>query len=804
MGSKRWDTVRRIFEAALEMNADERSGYVERACDGEEAVRGEVEHLLGSLDAAGCFLQAPDRQEVDQALAGAVQRAELPGPGSRISAFTLIEPLASGGMGTIWIAEQDSPRRRVALKLLRSAASSPDMVRRFQYEAEVLARLRHPGIAQIYEAGLEGDMPWFAMELIDGASDLLSYVEEEQVGLRRRLVLVLRICEAVHYGHQHGVIHRDLKPGNLLVDREGHARVIDFGVARATDSRETQHTQVGEVVGTLRYMSPEQLDSDPHNIDTRSDVYSMGVVLYELLTGQAPFDLEGRSLTQIARIVRDVAPPRPSQRRPGLPRDLDWVVLRAMEKEPERRYASASEMAADLGRFLSNEPVLAGPPSSWYRCVKFVRRNRTGVAAAVVILLLLIGALIHARYQRDVAEEEAAKATAVADFMVGLFASPDPAQLGRDVKVVDVLGRADEMSVDSLGKYPGVESLLRNTLGSLYHNLGLLEESEQQLGRAYELRREEYGADDPQTLKTLASLGLVRLGLSHPAEAEAALTEAYEAQMRILGEDHLETLRTLNSLAMLKHRSTQFDEAEQLYRRSIELHSRTLGPDDLYTLTAQSNLAALFMETRRLDEAEEILVPILESLHDTVGPEHPRTIHVIDGLAGLRLQQGNFAEARELMTRALDIRRQMFAPEHPDLLNAVGNLGVLHHFAGEYADAERLMRECMETRKRAFPPGDAATVLVMCNLANVLEAMSDDEGVTGLVNELIALRLGETASDIRAVVPFKNMGEKLLGWGRFADARALWSDLLAAQKRLLPEGSEEIATLEARLSSIPE
>ncbi|MFT7479923.1 MAG: serine/threonine protein kinase/formylglycine-generating enzyme required for sulfatase activity [Gammaproteobacteria bacterium] len=403
-----WTRIRKIFEAAVELEPLDREQLLSRSCDGDPGLRAEVLRLLAADESDSPALD----QLADGLLAGL--EAGLPSTdalvGRSVGAYRIVSVLAAGGMGTVYEAQQEQPARRVAVKVMKRELISSAGRRRFDYEAATLARLRHPGIAQIFEAGSfndgpgSGDVPFFAMEFIEGARSIIEYASREELDLEARLELFAKVCSTVHYGHQQGVIHRDLKPRNILVDYLGRSKVIDFGIARAVHAQaaDERQTQAGEVLGTLQYMSPEQMAGDPEAVDTRSDIYALGVVLYELLTGCLPFPLIDRSIVEAARIVETSEPVRPDHVRPDLSKDLVWITLKALEQDRERRYTSAAELADEIQRVLAQRPVHAVPPSTTYRLKKFLQRHRReaiigGLLLATVTIGPLLTSLILAR-----------------------------------------------------------------------------------------------------------------------------------------------------------------------------------------------------------------------------------------------------------------------------------------------------------------------------------------------------------------------------------------------------------------------
>ena len=609
--------------------------------------------------------------------------------------YRLIRKAGEGGMGEVWLAEQLRPvRRQVAIKIIKAGMDTAQVVARFEAERQALALMDHPGIAHVFDAGATPEgRPYFAMEYVAG-EPITEYCRRQRLPLRECLDLFLHVCDAVQHAHQKGIIHRDLKPSNILVtllDGRPVPKIIDFGVAKATSRQLSGHTlftELGAMIGTPEYMSPEQAELTGLDVDTRSDVYSLGVVLYELLTGSLPFDrrvLLEQGIDFIRKTIRETDPPRPSLRvttgsggqtssdspewthRPGhLRGDLDWIVMKALEKDRTRRYGSASDLGADLRRHLADEPVLASPPSVSYRVGKFARRHRIGVAmgAAVFAMLVVFSVSLavqaqRIRAERDRANREALTARRVADFMAGLFQVSDPSEArGATLTAREILDRGAREVTTGLAEDAYVKARLQLVIGGVYTNLG-----------SY-------------------------------TEAEQLLVSAVKSNEATLGPDHPDTLTSLNALANVYWYLRRWPDAEPLYKRVLSARTRLFGPNDRATLTTAWDLASLFAEDKRLNEAEALQRQTFEAQRQAFGEEDPDTVNSLGSLAAIEHRLGRFEDAVGSGRKALALKKKVFGADHPSTLHAMHNLATDYEALRRFSEAETLYVESLEIKRR--------------------------------------------------------------------------------------------------------
>ena len=766
----------------------------------------------------------------------------------RIGPFQILEVLGEGGMGIVYLAEQTEPvRRRVAIKLIKLGMDTEHVIARFETERQALAMMNHPNIARVYEAGAtESGRPYFVMEPVLGVP-ITEYLDSKRLTIPERLEIFQQVCHGVQHAHQKGIIHRDLKPSNVLVTTvEGkvYVKIIDFGLARATNQRLTERTlftRTGQLVGTPEYMSPEQAEITAAGVDTRTDIYSLGVILYEIISGMLPFsvkELRRSGWDEIRRKIREDEPSRPSAKASSsgdlgpvlakrrrtdtttlvrrLRGDLDWITMKAIDKDPMRRYDTASELAADIQRHLRDEPVLAGPPSATYRLGKFVRKNRLAVGAAALVTLALLGGLvgtttmswqakkarIEAQDERDAAraarsaeeeqrrsaEQEAEKARAISEFIQGMLGSANPEARGKDVKVADVLESASRDLETSFSELPEVEAALRNTLGRTYLTLGLYPEGEPHLRKALEIRRRLLGEDAPETLETMGHLALLLTNTGDYPAAEMLLRETLAARRRVLGEEHRQSLGAMNDLGQLLRRQGKLADAEALYRQALETARPALGEEDPDTLSMMHNLAVLLRHRGQLDEAEGLYKRVLEIRRRILGDEHPDTIGTIGSLGVLYRAKGDLEQAEPYYREAHEARRRLLGEEHPGTLQALSNLATFVYAAGKADEGYELSREAVEKLRRVLGADHPSTLKAVSNLAYLLKNEGRLEEAEPMTREAWDARrrvLGDDHPD--TIVSMHNYASLLETSGDMEDATKLFRRVLADRRRVLGE-----------------
>ncbi|HZY83443.1 MAG TPA: serine/threonine-protein kinase [Gemmataceae bacterium] len=806
-----------LFHLALEMPAGERGAFLERTDGGDGALRRRVEALLHAHENPGGFLQGPalasgatvgPHPAPSEETAGAGRPdGEAPEPGDRVGAYKLLQKLGEGGMGTVWVAEQAEPvRRRVALKLIKPGMGSTKILRRFEAERQALALMDHTNIARALDAGTTAEgRPFFVMELVKGVP-ITKYCDELQLSVRERLALFVPVCQAIQHAHQKGVIHRDVKPSNVLVsvqDGRPVPKVIDFGVAKALHQPLTDqslYTEVGQVVGTLEYMAPEQAELSALDVDTRADVYGLGVLLYELLTGTTPLDrkwLRRAAYAEVLRRVRDSEPPRPStrlsesketlanaaaRRRTGPAQlakevrgDLDWIVMKCLEKDRTRRYETASALARDVERYLADEPVEACPPGAGYRLRKLLRKHRTAVGtAAAFVLLLLAGVAVSAalavrateaegraldkerlaREERDAKEAalrqaEAAQrkqADAVAGLLESVFRGLDPRDPGQGLKG-ELVSRLDRVAADLEKEYAGEPLLLA---------------------------------------RMRSALGETQLGLGEPAKAVPLLSQALEARQALLGPDHPDTLESLSKLGRASQAAGQWKRAVELHQEALEKSQAVLGPDNPATLKCMSALAGVYRSTGRLAEAQALSAQALARQEAKLGPDHPDTLATLTDLALTYLATGQHAKALPALERVLAGRTRKLGPDHPDTLESMSELANAYLATGQLARALALLEQALAKETKTLGADHPYTLNTMNNLASAYQAAGQSGRGLPLLEQVLGKRKAKFGADHPdTLVTMRSLAAAYYGAGQKDRAVALWEEAAVGMKRML-------------------
>jgi serine/threonine protein kinase len=799
-----------IFDRAIGIaSADERAAYITLTCGGDGALRREVERLVEAHFSAR---QAPGEPTAIASAAGkappGVPRGTTHDVGVTVAGrYDLLEKIGEGGMGEVWLARQSEPvKRNVALKLIKFGANTKQVLDRFGAERQALALMDHPNIAKVLDGGVTDDgRPFFVMELVKGVP-ITEYCDARRLTPAQRLELFVPVCQAIQHAHQKGIIHRDIKPSNVLIaryDERPVPKVIDFGIAKAIGqplNENTIHTAFGGIIGTPMYMSPEQATLNNLDIDTRSDVYSLGVLLYELLTGNPPFaqkELEKKGVLEVLRVVREEEPTKPSTKvstdealptlsanRGTEPRkltallrsELDWVVLKALEKDRSRRYQTAGSLAADISRFLQGEPVLAHPPSSRYRVAKFLRRRKGLVAAATAVAAaLLVGLTAFAWQARNTALERDAAVAArsetkkradelqkVSDFQARMLSQVDPGaaglQLTQDVKAklaaalakdgvpeADRAKRVDAFlaewgrvnatdaardlidrtvlkpAVNAVGEQfadqPLVDATLRQVLANRYRELGLYEASHSLQERVLTSRRKLLGDDHRDTLDSMQAMGQLLLQMGKLKEAEQADRELLERRRRVLGDDHPDTLAAMGQIAEALQQQGNLPQAETLFLESLTKRRRVLGDDDPLTLSAVNDMGELLRQEGKYPEAETLLREAIEKRRRVLGEDHVATLQSIENLSTLLNQQTKRAEALKYMGEVLEKRRRILGEAHPETLNTLQSLATILSQTGQHDEAESRLREALAAERLALGADHLQTLNTLSNLA---------------------------------------------------------------------------------------
>jgi serine/threonine protein kinase len=820
MTAEHWDRVKDLLHQAMQLAPEQRALFLGDVCSSDAALRAEVESLLLADDGIrSSFLQSsPLADDLRDGANGAGSPPPLQAGQMFAPHLQLIRRLGEGGMGQVWLAEQTSPvRRLVALKLIKAGMYDEAVVQRFQSERQSLAIMDHPAIAKVFDAGTTPQgQPYFVMEYVSGLP-ITEYCDQKKLKIADRLELFVHVCEGVQHAHQKAIIHRDLKPANILVaevDGKPVPRIIDFGLAKAITPQvegESIFTQIGHFLGTPGYMSPEQADpgfrDGAQDIDTRTDVYSLGIVLYVLLAGLQPFETrqeQKQPLDELLRKLREEEPPRPSAKvsadrdssattanaRGTEPRqlvsllrgDLDWITMKALEKDRARRYGAPSELAADIRRYLNHEPVEARPASAGYRLRKYARRHRIAVAGVTALLLLLAAFSMLQAFQlrritreRDRATRERDRATRITDFMTAMFKVSDPSEArGNSVTAREILDKAANDMQNGLAKDPEVQSQMTQVMASTYTNLGLYPRAHELAKRALDARLSLLGPDDPKTLESMAQLGWILNREGHYVEAEKMERQALDGERRILGLEDPLTLETMANMAYVVQGPGDFGEGEKFAREAIEVGTRRLGPESPQVLQSMNCLGVALWNQGRYAEAEREWRQLFDIERRVLGPDHPESLRAMGNLALSIQSQGRLAEGEQIYRETLAAEQRVLGPDHPLTVSTMFNLSGVLSNEGRYADAEKLGRQALTIELRVLGPENPYTLLCKANLADVLFKEGHVQEAEKFQREVLESMVRTLGPEHPGSLQTRtNLASTLIAEGHYADAEKM-------------------------------
>ena len=814
-----------LFVEAIQLPVAERAAHLERVCGTDEQLRQRIERLLKAHDQAGDFLEqsAPEAEANGQTPFGEK-------PGDRIGRYKLLQQIGEGGCGVVYLAEQESPvRRRVALKIIKPGMDTKSVMARFEAERQALALMDHPNIAKVFDAGAtESGRPYFVMELVRGVK-ITEYCDSKSLTTEGRLKLFIQVCRAVQHAHQKGIIHRDIKPSNILVmtaeDGKPLPVVIDFGIAKATTKQQltdrTLFTAFEMLIGTPAYMSPEQADLSGVDVDTRTDVYSLGVLLYELVTGAPPFDgasLMKSGLDETRRTIREKDPDRPSLRLvtmnqtdltntathrqsapPALIRsvrgDLDWIVMKALEKDRTRRYETANGLALDVERYLANEPILARPPSKVYKLQKAVQRNQLLFAGVGVIVLLLIAGLIivsaslagerrsrrEAQVAQTRAEAASSKSQQVTKFLEDMLNGVEPSvALGRDTTMLrEILNRTAERVGTEMTNQPEVEAELRGLLGSLYQEIGNYDRAEEMHRAALITRQKLFGKESPEAAKSLNDLGLALLANNKLAEAEEAHREALAIRQRLYGDENADTATSLNDLSSAYRQETKLSQAEPMARQALAIREKLFGHEHLQVADSLRNLSVILGDEGRWGEAEKMAREVLAIRRKLLGPEHQSIASALDDVAWATGAQGKLDEAETLERESLTMREKLLGADHPDVAKSLYLVGDRMRERGNLNEAYPVLSAAFSIQRKLLGEDNPASLFTLRSLGSTLEAESRYGEAEQVYREALTVWHKRGESEPQEVLSeVEGLARVLIAQKKFNDAEQLLDETL--------------------------
>ena len=844
MDANRWNRIGKLFESALEQADDNREAFLRSACEGDDEVYREVVSLIEEDRSANAMLDGVALDLVDLG-------QEFTLVGRQVGSYRILRHIGTGGMGAVYLAERADGafEQRVALKLIKRGMDSEQILRRFQSERELLARLQHPNIARLLDAGVaEGGQPYFVMELVEGMA-IDAYCDRHRLSVDQRLALFHDVCKAVLYAHANMIVHRDLKPENILITADAQVKLLDFGIAKALEDDAESLTQTGLVVMTPEYASPEQVRGVP--VTTATDIYSLGVVLYELLSGLRPYEIDNRNLSAVAEVVCTKEPERPStavarlarreestattpdgrsrsggsrvrlskggspsaphelarsrstqigRLRRRLSGDLDVICLKALHKDPERRYSTMGALADDVRRHLDGLPVVARPDTVGYRLRKFALRHRlgvlTGAAGVVLIMLLMTFYTIRVAEERDRARLEAAKARQTASFLQSIFEVSDPTvALGESVTARALLDAGAERVAAELVDQPDVQETMMALMGSVYLSLGLYDQAEDLTRKALHIRRTIAPQDDTSAADLIDEIGVIRRLKGDYIGAERYAAEALAIYGETLAPRSAQAANSLNNLAEALRLQNRYEAAEACYRDALAMRRERLGNEHVEVADNMNNLALLLHARGRLEDAETMHREALAMRRRLLDEMHPDVSNSLNNLAFVMTARAEYGEAHDLYTQALALRRQTLGPDEPRTVNTLKNMGLLMYRMGRYAEADSILQQASDLFRVRLGDEHPSVIAIVRERAGVLQEQGEFDRAEPLYNRALELSRKVLGDDHRETADvLSDLGNLMLADARYDLAEGLHREALSTRRKVLGDDHVDVTT----------
>jgi len=790
--NENWERVQSLFLEALDLAPEERGTFLDEACAGDKELRREVESLIGH-DSIDEQLISDALQDTAESLFDAENVA-----GARLGAWRVLREIGRGGMGTVYLASRDDDqfRKHVAIKVVAHGMDSAEVLNRFRHERQILAHLDHPYIARLIDGGnTPRGKPFLVMEYVEGRP-IDVYCTEQKLDVADQLRLFLKVCDAVSYAHRNLIIHRDLKPGNILVASDGSPKLLDFGIAKVLDEISGGVAENATRVLTPEYGSPEQ--SCGEAVTTATDVYSLGGVLYKLLTGVAPHPIHDKNPVAIMRAINDEDVLSPSELRHELSADLDSILLKALHREPPRRYRSVDQFSSDIERLMEGRPVTARPDTVWYRAGKYVRRHVlvTGMGAAIVVLLAGFAVLQSIQLRKTRGERD--RANRITDFMTGMFKVPDPSESrGQKVTAREILDKASQNITSGLSNDSELQADLKFAMAGTYTGLGLYSQARSLAGSALEIRQRVLGDTNRKTLESQNQVAWLLDREDHYPEAETLIRRTISTDERALGMDDPLTLDAMDRLSAILQDMGRFQDEETLQRQVVELCSHRLGPENPRTIRAEALLASSISFQGRNAEAESVYRKVLGDEQSVFGADAPETLATMRSLANTLKDQARYAEAEDLYRQTLAGQQRVLGAEHPVTTDTMVALAYdLFHGAGRVPEAESLYRQAFEIERRVLGPESRITLRAQEGLAIVLLMDGQNAEAERLQRDILAIRQRELGPEHTDVLLSKyNLATVLRRSGQRAAAEKLLRETLDEQTRFLgKENADTLAT----------